>query len=129
MSRILLIIFSLNLFSSGVVFSEIAKLPALAEHYWLHKQEKLDTTMLEFLWLHYFDTTHQNDSSHNHDSLPFHQHYWHTAAPLICSLPTPSQGGYLVLYMVHKSRSITDFYYCRYLPVGFVGSLFQPPRV
>jgi hypothetical protein len=121
-----ILLFSLNLCSGGLLFGEIAKLPALAEHYRLHCQENPETTLTEFLRLHYLDSQHQKDPAHNHHSLPFQHDCGHTAAQLIG--PAPAHADYSVVPTVSESLAAANFYYCRYLPAGFVGSLFQPPK-
>ena len=111
-----------------MLFGEMAKMPALAEHYRLHQEEKPDTTLAEFLWLHYFDPSHQNDPGHDHQSLPFHQQGGHLATAFLYALPDMRPGAEAPLPVVDEAILAANFYYCRHLPVGFVGNLFQPPK-
>lgn len=127
-TRIFLLLFSLNAFSGGTLFGELAKLPALAEHYQLHQTEKPDTTVAEFLWLHYMDTAHESNAGHDHESLPFHHHGCHVCASMMVGLPSFTEPAVLQPSEVTDSLLAADFYYSHYLPVGFKGSPFQPPR-
>lgn len=113
-----------------MLFGELAKMAALAEHYELHCSEKPDTTLAEFIWLHYFDSAHQNDTSHNHHDLPFHHHHsgFAVAPSACCSLPETLQDWVLGLPDSNESVNNADFYYHRFIPAGFVGNLFQPPK-
>ena len=129
MKSFLIILFSLNLFTSGMLFGEIAKLPAVSQHFGQHRSENPETTFMEFLWLHYFDAKHANDTTHNHHSLPFHHHCGHSIAQVVATTPgdhvqnvvLPSASSDLV-------HTAADFYYSHFLPVGFKGSVFQPPK-
>lgn len=129
MKTCLLLLFSLHLFTGGMLFGEIAKLPALAAHYQQHRQERSDTTLMQYLWLHYFDSSHRADLAHTeHHSLPFQHHSGACVLVLACSVPQ--------MQMPHWAHALTDaeawcattYYYCHYLPQGYKGSLFQPPR-
>lgn len=111
------------------MFGELAKLPALAAHYRLHREEKPQTSLPEFLWLHYIDLRHQNDSAHNHHSLPFHTHGGLNTLQPACSLPEDSQAMHSLPALDEETLTAADFYYSRFLPACYASRLFQPPRV
>ena len=129
MKSFLIILFSLNLCTGGALFGEIARMPALAEHFKVHQQENSDTTLAQFLWLHYIDNYHTSNPNHDHHSLPFHHHHCgQISGSIVDILPIPDtelESGIPLSELVSASD---NFYYTHYLPVGFTGSVFQPPK-
>jgi hypothetical protein len=128
MKSFFILVFSLNLFTGGILFGELAKLPALSLHYRLHQNENANTTFAQFLWLHYFDGKHANDATHDHNTLPFHHNSNLSFAKIDVPVPTPVFEHTPLLIAEEISANAAHFYYSHYLPVGFTGSVFQPPR-
>jgi hypothetical protein len=126
--RFLIILFCVNLFSGGILFNEMAKVPALAKHFQVHRQETPDLNFLQFVWLHYGDSAHQNDPAHNHHSLPFHLHCGMNGLQMAHSLPAPSPVLLPEPGAHTPALSAANFYYQHYLPSGFQQPMFQPPR-
>ncbi|HMX39956.1 MAG TPA: hypothetical protein PK971_08075 [Saprospiraceae bacterium] len=129
MKSFLALLLCLHLLTGGLLFGEIARLPDLVAHFQEHKQEKKDTTLLEYLRLHYFDSSHLSDPAHTrHHSLPFHHSGAHIVTAFACPVPELEEPLFLQPCADADALSAANYYYCRYLPVGFTGSLFQPPR-
>lgn len=129
LTRLFIFIFCTNLFTGGVLFGELAKMPALVQHFQVHKIEKNDLTFTYFLWQHYFDSKHTSTATHDHHSLPFHHDSCHNSHTLMAwSLPAQEHPFYNISADSSEALASANFYYGHYLPVGFVGSLFQPPR-
>ncbi|MCC7246138.1 MAG: hypothetical protein IT269_10705 [Saprospiraceae bacterium] len=116
------------MFTGGMLFGELARIPAMLTHLSEHRKTDPETSVLDFVWLHYF-SQHQNDMSHNHQSLPFHHH-----APCSCGLAFmkdffKSDQDFLVhCQTADEDAPSASFYYHFYFPASYVGSLFQPPR-
>lgn len=128
MKSFFILVFSLNLFTGGMLFGELAKLPALSMHYRLHQNENANTNFVQFLWLHYFDGKHTKDTAHDHDTLPFHHNSNLSFAKIDVSVPSPLLDHPFVASTEEPAVAAAQFYYSHYLPVGFTGSVFQPPK-
>lgn len=128
MRSFFILVFCLNLFTGGMLFGELAKLPALSMHFQLHQKENANTTFAQFLWLHYFDGKHTSDTTHNHGTLPFHQNSNLSFAKIDVSVPNLLPDHPCVALSEEPAVAAAHFYYSHYLPVGFTGSVFQPPK-
>jgi hypothetical protein len=97
------------------------------EHYTTHRQEDAELNFLTFLWLHYGDSQHR-ESDNRHESLPLHCHGHAHLAEISCPqapLPDYATDATLVLEApLRKSHSPFAFSW----PVGYKGTLFQPPK-
>jgi hypothetical protein len=128
MTRVFIILFCLNLFSGGRLWSEISRIPALAKHYVEHKAEKADLSLVEFLWLHYVDAAHPTDPSHNHHSLPFHTHCGHSGIHMAFELAIDDNTSQPLAPVESAAFTAANFYYNQYLPSGYQSRFFQPPK-
>lgn len=128
MRRLFLFLFILHLGSGGCFLTEVAKLPALVLHYKAHQQMERRTSFVEFMWLHYGNSAHGQENSSEHQSLPFHTHA-HLGAASAYSLPESlSEFNLASSIWREEALAAANFYYHHYLPVGFCGRVFQPPK-
>ncbi|MBL7825920.1 MAG: hypothetical protein JNJ57_04765 [Saprospiraceae bacterium] len=59
-------------FASGHnLLAELVRTPSLIDHFQVHKVEDTALTFTGFIWLHYFNNTHETSDS-RHESLPLH---------------------------------------------------------
>ncbi len=73
MKRIIFIILSIQIISSGNFLTELVKFNSLIEHFIEHEKGSNPLTMVQFLKLHYFNSKHESSDPKRHASLPLHQ--------------------------------------------------------
>lgn len=72
---ILLIVLVLGLTVPKGIFHFVIHLPDLVEHYYEHKTENEQVSLLDFIAEHIGQPNHEHTDKHAHDDLPFnHQH-------------------------------------------------------
>jgi hypothetical protein len=125
----LIIVFCINLFSGGLLFAELAKLPALIAHYNVHCKTDQQTTFALFLKLHYTDTEHARQTAAQHEQLPFQHQHQFASYKAFCNAEAPELPAFLMDTQAEADISSDNFYYSRILPPGYEGAVFQPPKV
>ncbi|MBX7240258.1 MAG: hypothetical protein K1X92_00820 [Bacteroidia bacterium] len=105
---------------------EVVELPNLYKHYQKHNLEsKTPVSLLDFVYMHYFDDNHtQNDSEHN--DLPFqHQHSETLILYKDFQFQTPLKSKHETVSDIPYKIPLTD-------EKGFnsmvVNVVFQPPK-
>jgi hypothetical protein len=119
---------SLNIFVQAITPAmdvlELRKLPALLEHYQVHRMKDQQLSFAEFLKMHYTDPVHHAEDHTTHSELPFGQHHhkwivlplWHFSD--LHPLPAPPDPISIELSLFHIFSFYPDFY----------SSVWQPPR-
>jgi hypothetical protein len=71
--KLVFIILSLQIITSGNFLGELVKFNSLIEHFVEHEKGSNPLTMMQFLKLHYFNPQHESSDPKRHASLPLHQ--------------------------------------------------------
>ena len=95
LKKALAIFFCLQILSGNTFAMEIAKLPFLVQHYFEHeKGEHPDLGFGTYLWEHYIDDNHEDESKgHCDEKLPFkhcHDCCSHVVSGITCLIPENS---------------------------------------
>jgi hypothetical protein len=111
---------------SATAIGELLKLPMLVEHYYDHRQENTNTSLMAFLIMHY-QTEDGTDKDAKEDSqLPF-KSMEHAATVAFVSLIPPS----FIDITVKPDRPILrsfGIYKELFLPSQYLVAIWQPPR-
>jgi len=122
--RIIFIILSIQIISSGNFLSELVKFNSLIEHFIEHEKGSNPLTMVEFLKLHYFNPNHESSDPKRHASLPLHQS--NISFTVVYNSPAdPLQLGPFPVTSSIKFTLISKGLTPQYKQV----SVFQPPRI
>ena len=73
MKKLVFIILSLQIITSGNFLGELVKFNSLIEHFVEHEKGSNPLTIMQFLKLHYFNPKHESSDPKRHASLPLHQ--------------------------------------------------------
>lgn len=109
-------------------FGEMSKLPALYQHYQIHKAQNAEISFVDFLALHYGASFAQHSGDHSHSNLPMKDHHHHTggccASPIVLiGPPAPLPLPHLVSDSDRAVFSDKNFH-----PSLHLKDIFQPPR-
>ncbi|MCB0532948.1 MAG: hypothetical protein H6574_02285 [Lewinellaceae bacterium] len=123
MRRFLLLFLIVHLLSGNMLAGELGKLPYLMRHFQLHRQQNVESTLLDFLRLHYANAQHRR-SDPAHRQLPLQQLGIHTASSSI--LPESDQIVLLtsITPQYNALRPTED----NLLPSDFRARLLRPPQ-
>ena len=119
---VLLIVYLL----SATATSEFLKIPLLVHHYYDHKDENRNITLIEFLSLHYYTEDGTDKDAMEDNQLPFKSCENASTVSFISLTPPPS----IELVAEFEKKSCTTFGVSNPLlpPSGFMATIWQPPR-
>lgn len=128
--RVSVIILAFLLFSETLFprmdAHELAKIPALLEHYRHHKHLNPEIGFFSFLELHYNDPQHHENDHSTHDKLPFSNHHAGSTQPnpmVFVAL----ELSYFVREILNVSTSSTP--YREPAKFNVYTTIWQPPRL
>lgn len=104
---------------------ELAKLPALAEHYHEHQKLNPGISFWAFLLMHYENPKHHAEDHQKHTNLPYGNHH-HDTNPLQVWFAGPEFS--LQLGSDTLPLAIVSAYTCPTYTL-FQSSIWQPPRI
>lgn len=105
---------------------ELIKLPALAEHFWAHRNEDPEISFLRFILMHYDDQEHHNNDHTTHHQLPFSDHQNGTPGTLVNMLHQIFEIKWL-----NGFKPLPENFWCDIrlsLVTSFSSSIWQPPK-
>ncbi len=106
--------------------SELAKLPALLEHFQEHKSENQDLSFFAFVKLHYANSQHHQQDHQEHHELPFSSHHQHNCSvhQVIYTVPN-------LAFVLHHEPATQENQVEYQTPSDLVlsTSIWQPPRL
>ncbi|MBL7857269.1 MAG: hypothetical protein JNM57_06240 [Cyclobacteriaceae bacterium] len=105
---------------------ELAKVPALFDHYQEHKNENPALSFIAFVNLHYANTEHHEQDHHQHHELPFTAHHQHNGCVHQLFYTVPD------LAFVFNAESTTRKNLAAYHAPAELArstSIWQPPRL
>lgn len=129
MKRALTIFFCSLFFLESVFpridFADFCQVPELLAHFEKHQSESPGITFMEFVYLHYGNSTHLQQDAKSHQKLPF-SHTHHIIAKL--QLP-PDFSVFIPSHDFAFIREIEDVLYRKnHIPTVF-NSIWQPPKI
>lgn len=129
MRKVLAILFLSTYLLSTTTLNQLLKLPVLFEHYYEHKTQKEDISIIEFLAIHY-KGNHLDNHPFNHDyeqdqRLPFFNHLDFLSVNVVIS---PNSTFTLLANVsnpkVTNSPPLDDIN----IESSFLNSIWQPPK-
>jgi len=127
MNRIRAIILLIAFISSTTTFRELLRLPHLVAHFYKHKAEKPETTLMEFFVLHYANGNLVDEDYEQDMKLPF------KTIPTSVSFDLtfqPSQLFVLEIKKIEKPYTPSQIvkFTQNFSSDSFLTSIWQPPR-
>lgn len=129
MKKAIALFFCLQILSGNAFAMELAKLPAMVQHYFEHERdEHPDLTFMDFLAEHYLGDAHQDEAGkHCDETLPFkHCNDCCTHSAPVSAFTTSDYAGSVFLFTTEYTYSCESY---TYIPAGFVNGIWQPPKV
>jgi hypothetical protein len=111
----------------GTEFRELGKLGAFVTHYFEHKENNKDLTLIEFIEIHYSQSNSKYNDYDKDMKLPFKSHN--------CSSHQAAESSYLssINYYIQEPIFIIESLRISrenaYLPSSYLSDIWQPPRV
>ncbi len=129
MKKAIALFFCLQILSGNAFAMEFAKLPFMVQHYFEHERaEHPDLSFFDFISEHYSDQHHEDEATgHCDEKMPFkHCNDCCTHSSSITTFLMPD--GLSPLHYEISSLSYQVPVYSN-APVGYVGGIWQPPKV
>ena len=104
---------------------ELTKLPALLNHYKLHRNINSEITFLSFLELHYSNPSHHDQDHQEHHKLPFTDH--HSTISPACFYCI-SDRNYTLAVRYFSISQTNGSVYCTIVEEDISTHVWQPPR-
>jgi len=110
----------------GTELRELSKLGAFINHYFEHKEQNQDLSLIDFIEIHYLQNTSKNNDYEKDMKLPFKSHN--------CSSHHISESSYLSALNYHLQEPIFIIQCANiskdnsYLPSSYLSDIWQPPR-
>lgn len=120
-------LFLLSLYLLGTTEAhQLLKIPLLVQHYFEHKAENKNITLLSFLNMHYTETVVYDDDYAQDMQLPFKTHAENFCVFAVPLLPAPKFEVQIVLHgIVKQTLPLTNDPNYSFLSTQ---DIFQPPK-
>lgn len=124
MKVVMSIFLSLQIITNCTFFEDVVRIPSLLEHFEHHSEkENGHLSFLDFIVMHYFTSSLDNDTAHN--TLPLHHSgdigHVHSNPP--CTLPEALQC------FIPQALEVRHVFYAEAFHLNnLLNSIFQPPR-
>lgn len=106
---------------------QLLKLPLLVQHYFQHKAENNNLTLLSFLEMHYAETVVYDDDYAQDMQLPFKTHAENFCVIAVPLLPTPKFEMQIVFHkIIEQTIPLTNDPGYSFLSTQ---DIFQPPKL
>lgn len=129
MKSILVVVFSFHLATGGVLFTELAKVPFLVQHFQDHQKLNSGICFGQFLWMHYMVNKHRHDDNNKcHSQLPLCCLHYSTAETVVSNLP-PAPHRLELTFPLSQARLRPWADYRFPLLEGAAFGIFQPPKL
>ena len=127
MKKIVSILFLLIFLAANTELHQLLRLPVLIHHYLEHRQEKPNTSYVDFLADHYADhQTHSDNNHHDHENLPFKTSDCATAHN---SMAFVNQTQFLVQRPNTFQDKVLPIYDGGICVSAFLSTIWQPPKI
>lgn len=123
--NVIAISFLFAFLTANTTFGELLRLPTLVHHY-LEHVEWDNSTLIEFLSVHYASTiNHPDDKHHDHEKLPFKTTDCHTSQ-VVTLVPQPT---FAISKIIPNTVEIKKTTYNQHnYSSAHLNSIWQPPR-
>jgi len=126
MKRFFSILLLIGFLSSTTELHELLKLPHLVYHFFEHRSENSETSLVHFLQIH-FSKEYKNHQEDNHDNgcLPFQGEHQHPVQ-LLHFL----DNKYTDFRLIPQSNAVKNLYCRPSSPTStYLANIWQPPKV
>ena len=126
MKRFFSILLLIGILGSTTEFHELLKLPHLVYHFFEHRLEQPDTSLAEFLHVHYsHDHDNHKDEHHDKGCLPFQgEHIQHIQITHFCT-----QSNFDIKLIPHISSLDKNSFNQSFPLSEYLANIWQPPKV
>jgi hypothetical protein len=126
MKRFFSILLLIGFLSSTTELHELFKLPHLVYHFFEHRSEQPDTSLAQFLQIH-FSKEHNNHTNDNHDKgcLPFQGEHHHPVQLLHFYA-----NHHTDFRLIPQSNAVKNLYFKQSSSTStYLANIWQPPKI
>ncbi|MBS1637171.1 MAG: hypothetical protein JST26_14730 [Bacteroidetes bacterium] len=125
MKRLIAIFFVSSILFAQTELHQLAKLPVLVQHFFEHKAENKDLSLVSFLKMHYFNGDPKDKDYERDMKLPFKSNDCPQVMSVYFSAPAQNEFDIVLPVVSYNNLRIA---YTDWIPGSHVNDIFQPPK-